>query len=339
VPWRLWAFANANEQAQGERLNALATRARVSVIIAAYRSRWLREAIDSALSQTLTELEVVVAADGSDEGIPQIVDSVSDPRIHFIPAAGQTGVAETHRRAFAAASAPIFGILNDDDVWEPTFVEELLPPLEDDPSVVLSFGSHWIADAEGAIDLEGTAELERHYRREGLASGRHQPFGTLALVHLSVPLTAASLFRREPVAEGPDPRSGPAYDLHLLYLLARSGEAAYYNPRRLSRYRIHSGQATQTSHELNALGCGFAIREALSDGALLERESGLEMSLRLVLAQNEYRLGTVRLRLASRRGALPHFGRSLRLGNRRAALGLLACCAPRSVVRRVVPLQ
>jgi hypothetical protein len=107
----------------------------------------------------------------------------------------------------------------------------------------------------------------------------------------------------------------------------------------VSRYRIHGGQASQTGYESNALGCGFAIREALRDRALLEREPGLETGLRRMLAENEYRLGTIRLRLRSRRAALPHFGRALRLGYRRAALGLLASSAPRSFVRRVAPLR
>jgi glycosyltransferase involved in cell wall biosynthesis len=309
------------------------------VVIAAYRSRWLREAIESALTQTISDIEVVIVADGHDERIQGIVSSVPDSRIRFLPAIGQIGGAETHRRGFAAASASVLGILNDDDAWDAAFVEELLPPLENDRSVVLSFGSHWIADETSSIDIEGTEELERRFNRAKLRAGLHQPFGRLALVDLAIPLTAASLFRRGAVAAGPDPRSGPYYDRDLLYLLARRGEAAHYNPKRLSRYRIHGAQASRTSYEANALGCGFAIREALRDRALLQREPGLERDLRRMLGETEYRLGTIRLRLASRTAALPHFGRALRLGDRRAALGLLACSAPRSFVRRAAPLR
>jgi glycosyltransferase involved in cell wall biosynthesis len=309
------------------------------VVIAAYRSRWLPEAVESALGQTISDIEVVIVADGSDERISGIVSSLSDPRVRFLPANGQVGGAETHRRGFAAASAPVLGILNDDDAWDATFIEELLPPIESDISVVLSFGSHWIADEASSVDVEGTEDLERRFNRSKLRAGHHRPFGRIALVDLAIPLTAASLFRREAVAGGPDPRSGPYYDRHLLYLLARHGEAAHYNPRRVSRYRIHGEQASQTGYESNALGCGFTIRQALRDRSMLEREPGLETDLRRMLAENEFRLGTIRLRLASRRAALPHFGRAVRLGYRRAALGFLACSAPRSFVRRAAPLR
>jgi hypothetical protein len=235
--------------------------------------------------------------------------------------------------------APNIGILNDDDSWESTLVENLLPPLEDDPTVSLSFGSHWIVDADGRIDHAATDECECRYGRTGLAGGRYQPFGKLALVQLAIPMTAASLFRRDCIVGGPDDRAGPYYDRFLLYRLARAGGSAVYIPKRLSRYRVHDSQSAQTRHEENSLGCRFVIRQALDDGEFLSAEPGLELSLRQMLGRTEYRLGTVRLRGGRRRAALRHFMRASRLGHRRAVAGIGACCAPISLVRRLAPLR
>jgi glycosyltransferase involved in cell wall biosynthesis len=57
----------------------------VSVCIPLYNSGlYIREAIESVLSQTLTDWELVVTDDGSTDGSAEIVASYSDPRIRYL---------------------------------------------------------------------------------------------------------------------------------------------------------------------------------------------------------------------------------------------------------------
>lgn len=57
----------------------------VSVCMPVYNaSRYLRECIDSVLSQTFADFEFLIADDGSDDDSAAIVESYADPRIRLI---------------------------------------------------------------------------------------------------------------------------------------------------------------------------------------------------------------------------------------------------------------
>src|SRR5450755_1545502 len=85
----------------------------------------------------------------------------------------------------------------------------------------------------------------------------------------------AALFRRETIdwADFP-PEVGTYYDVWLTYLVARTGAAGYYDPRRLTRYRVH--QASETKAWTNLAGrlralrqSEFMLRRCLDDPAVL----------------------------------------------------------------------
>lgn len=54
-----------------------------SILIPAYKSRFLKEAIDSILSQTYTDFELIIVNDASPEDLDSIVDKYEDPRVHY----------------------------------------------------------------------------------------------------------------------------------------------------------------------------------------------------------------------------------------------------------------
>ena len=58
---------------------------RVTAIITVYNEQtWIRCAVDSLLHQTLGDIEVLVMDDGSDDGTPEILASINDPRLKVI---------------------------------------------------------------------------------------------------------------------------------------------------------------------------------------------------------------------------------------------------------------
>lgn len=105
---------------------------RVSVVVASYR--WpeaLRLALRSALSQTVSEIEVIVVEDGRDRRSRQVVRELADPRLrwsHLLRNSGSQARpnAEGRRRA----RAPVVAYLGHDDLWAPDHLELLLAALE-----------------------------------------------------------------------------------------------------------------------------------------------------------------------------------------------------------------
>ncbi|MBQ7024152.1 MAG: glycosyltransferase [Akkermansia sp.] len=99
----------------------------VSVVVPIYKvEKYLRQCVDSILSQTLRNIEVILVDDGSPDGCPAIVDdyAAKDPRVVAIhqPNGGYGKAVNT---GIARATAPYIGIIESDDWIEPTMYEKL----------------------------------------------------------------------------------------------------------------------------------------------------------------------------------------------------------------------
>ncbi len=66
-------------------MEQLVTPLSVSVVIPVYNAeRFLQESINSVLSQTFTDFEIVIVDDGSTDGSADVVRSYSDSRIRMV---------------------------------------------------------------------------------------------------------------------------------------------------------------------------------------------------------------------------------------------------------------
>jgi len=124
----------------------------VSVIITCYNlGQYLDEAVDSVLSQTYQNFEVVIVDDGSTDAATQAL--LADYRrtktrvIH----ARHGGVSAARNVAIASSNGPYLCALDADDRLEPTYFEKAVPVLDADPSV--AFVSCWLR-AFGAEEFE-----------------------------------------------------------------------------------------------------------------------------------------------------------------------------------------
>ena len=80
------------------------TAPRVSVVIGAYNGeRFLRPAIESVLSQTFRDFELIVIDDFSTDSTPQILSEFKDERVRVIRNERNLGIAETTNRGIASA--------------------------------------------------------------------------------------------------------------------------------------------------------------------------------------------------------------------------------------------
>jgi len=109
-----------------------------AIVITCYDlGRTLGEAIDSALEQTVEPAEVVVVDDGSEDALTrQVLARLADsePRVRLI-ATEHRGVAAARNVGIAATSAPNVVLLDGDDRFEPSYLEQASEVLAERPDL------------------------------------------------------------------------------------------------------------------------------------------------------------------------------------------------------------
>ncbi len=216
-------------------------RPKVSVLLTAYRrTEYLREALESALAQTLAPFEILVVDDSDSSEIAAIVAAIADPRVRYRPNPSTLGVAVSLREALPECRGTYVAVLNDDDAWEPTFLECLVAPLEADPGRDFAFCDFWAMDAGGTVDRPKSEEFSRTWGRADLPAGDVARLDEFALVEMGVPIAMAAVLRRLAI----DPRElvpevSGAYDFWIACLLAAGKRRGFFVKERLTRYRLH----------------------------------------------------------------------------------------------------
>jgi glycosyltransferase involved in cell wall biosynthesis len=225
----------------------------VTVILPTFeRPAYVASALESALAQTYTNIEIVVSDNGPSEEVARLVTSVGDARVRYRHNGGNIGAMRNALAAYRETRGTYVATLHDDDMWEPTFLERLVPPLEADADLTLAFSDHSIISEGGTIDRVASDANTRRWGRDRLSEGTHRPFHRLALVHRAIPL-GSSLLRFSAI-DWDDFRDeiGPAYDLWISYLASRQGRGAHYTRERLTRYRVHGGNLSGQDRYLRA---------------------------------------------------------------------------------------
>ncbi|MBL7750115.1 MAG: glycosyltransferase family 2 protein, partial [Chitinophagaceae bacterium] len=92
----------------------------ISVIMPVYNAgKFLREAIDSILGQTHTDLEFIIVNDCSADESEAIILSYTDPRIVYIKHEVNKGVVAAMNTGIALVKAPLLCIMHADDISLP----------------------------------------------------------------------------------------------------------------------------------------------------------------------------------------------------------------------------
>lgn len=92
----------------------------VSVVIPIYKvERYLAQCVESVLSQTMRDLEVILVDDGSPDACPQIADEFAarDPRVTVIHQTNQ-GLSGARNSGLRRARGRLVAFLDSDDFWE-----------------------------------------------------------------------------------------------------------------------------------------------------------------------------------------------------------------------------
>jgi glycosyltransferase involved in cell wall biosynthesis len=120
----------------------------VSVIIPVYNGdRYIVQAVESALGQTFTNLEIIVVDDGSTDRTPQVLHPYFD-RIRYIYQKNQ-GVAAARNLACQLAQGEFLAFLDADDYFLPSKLEKQLACFEANPTLDMVQTGWVIVDETG----------------------------------------------------------------------------------------------------------------------------------------------------------------------------------------------
>jgi glycosyltransferase involved in cell wall biosynthesis len=194
--------------------------------------RFLAEAVESILGQTLRDLELVVVDDGSVDGTAAILAGFRDERLRILTQPAR-GLAAALNRGVEAARARLVARMDADDVSARERLARQLAYLHDRPRA--GFAATWVA----VVDEAGR-ELRREVLPEADADLRRRLLLRNPFQHGSV------MLRREALAEvgGYAAAYGRNEDYDLWRRIARCYELACV-PETLYRYRVHRGAVTQ----------------------------------------------------------------------------------------------
>jgi len=102
------------------------------------RPALLPRALNSLLSQTFTDWVCELHNDApEDDGPSQLLNKINDPRIILCQHNYSWGAAQSFRHAFAGGNEPFTSLLEDDNWWEPDFLETALKAIQSHPEVNL----------------------------------------------------------------------------------------------------------------------------------------------------------------------------------------------------------
>ncbi|MGZ4314388.1 MAG: glycosyltransferase, partial [Gaiellaceae bacterium] len=145
----------------------------VSFLLAVHNgARYLGAAVESALSQTVQDLELIVIDDASTDETPAFLAAVGDPRLVVLRNERQAGLAASLNRALDAATGRYVARLDDDDVAVPERLERQLARMNEEPNVAI------VGSAVVDLDTEGTRGRTHVLPADGTALRWHALFSS-----------------------------------------------------------------------------------------------------------------------------------------------------------------
>ena len=121
----------------------------VSICIPAYKGqRFIGETIQSALSQTIDDIEIVISNDGG-HSTPALETFAAHPRIKIYASNVRRGWVQNSNYVLSLARGKYFMILPHDDLLQPDYLESCLDILERDRGVFAAYSD--IASDQGLL--------------------------------------------------------------------------------------------------------------------------------------------------------------------------------------------
>lgn len=207
----------------------------VSILMPVYKtSQYLREAIDSMLSQTFTDFELIILNDCSPDNAEEVLDGYKDPRIVRYLGKENVGLANVLNIGMQKAKGKYVARMDSDDLSAPDRLEIQVDYLERHPDIDLcSCGMSLFGAKDGKWVRESDPDMVR-----------------ISALFFSPILHASSVWRKDSFEKRElcfDQAMVPAEDYDLWCRALSRGLRMVNIPDCLYLYRIHSNQATENT--------------------------------------------------------------------------------------------
>lgn len=240
----------------------------VDVIIPAYNAaKYLPAAIESVIAQTFKNWTIILVDDGCTDNTEDVVAPFLarlGDRLKYIKQPNG-GVSAARNAALRNSSAEFLALLDADDIWLPTRLEESVRCLRAKPNVGLTYGFNTRIDPDGAV-------LDTFDRRQKHGEGWIAPYLYMRTIDLPSPTIT---FRRKCTEDvgGFDETLTVTEDRDLWLRIALRYEIALI-PKVLAYYRTSPQSATTDPNRMlksqlqfiekhyGAPGCGMLARRA-----------------------------------------------------------------------------
>jgi len=208
---------------------------RVSVVITSYnRAKFLPECLESVLSQTFRDFEVLVIDDGSTDNTPDLMRSYGPP-VRYIRQMNQ-GLPAARNRGIELACGEYIAFLDSDDAFMPYALQMGVEIFDKYPGVGLSYGQMYVINHKG--NLMG---LRTPYRPKGsfVRSGKEEIKGLIMGNYITGSATMVRSRCFEAVGLFDNTFRQGSEDFEMWIRLAKKHDVAYID-KPLAKYRIHA---------------------------------------------------------------------------------------------------
>jgi glycosyltransferase involved in cell wall biosynthesis len=173
---------------------------KISVILATYNgTAFIASAIESVISQTWRDLELIVVDDGSTDNVGEIIKSFSrrDPRVKYVRNGRNIGFQPSLNRGLREATGELIARIDDDDEWSGTDkLQRQVDFLDSHPDHVLVGTGYIVVDAQ-------RKEISRRMPPKTDEEIRKNMLRTNCFAHPSVVFRKAAIAKVGPYLEGP----------------------------------------------------------------------------------------------------------------------------------------
>lgn len=213
----------------------------ISVILPVYNGAlYIKAAIDSILTQSFTDFELIIIDDGSSDSSESIIQTINDPRIRFLRQENR-GLAVTLNIAIGMASGEFIARQDQDDISLPDRFSRQIEFLN----------RHADIDIVGSyIEMMSEAGETLRIHREPVSDAAikfHSLFGT-PFAHPAVMMRAKFLKKNEIRYS-----EVPAQDYELWVRMLNCGAKGANIPEALVRYRVHPQSDSHVQGQRHAL--------------------------------------------------------------------------------------
>jgi glycosyltransferase involved in cell wall biosynthesis len=279
---------------------------RVSVLLPSYNhERFLRECVESILSQTYQDFEIIAIDDGSKDGSVEILRAYGD-KLRLFVNDPNLGTYATLNRALSLAEGEYAAVMNSDDVWKPTKLMKQVEAMDADPMAAIchTFGQF--------IDQNGTVITGRPMGFEfpRTPAGRALPFFVRSNCAV-----ASSILMRTSIAKsigGFDETFRTLGDWDMWLRMLENGTLAFVDEP-LTLYRVHGANTIYATDIVRQEEIRIRERIAKRASELLETHPAMRSSL----AHNSACLGLLYSIIGRPRDARKRYVESLRLNPKR----------------------